>query len=202
MMTQPDQFNSSSNTRDLYGRTPTVAAIMDDEEKFMKLLQTGADPNLYSTVSYHGRFDMDWAVRMQAHQNLHLVAITPLHAAIIRGRKDLIDAAMSFGGNLTLPALGAASPGNNELFQTIDNFKRKHQGNAYIEIESIDSTDLWLESVFPSYPVHSKNPRVSNITDWICFLVRLCEDPSLAGSYSTDITQVTADELSQSLPDL
>lgn len=201
-MTHPDQFNLSSNSRDLYGRTPTVAAIMEDDERFMGMLQMGADPNLYSTVSFHGRFDMEWAVRMQACQNVNLIAITPLHAALIRGRTDFIDSAVSFGGNMTLPALGAVSPGNNEIFRTINNLKRKHQGNAYIEIEPMDSSDLWLESVFPSYSDQLKIPRVSNITGWIRFLVRLCEDPSLACYYSRDIIQVTADELSQSLPDL
>ena len=139
---------------------------------------------------------------MQTRQNVNLIAITPLHAALIRGRTDFIDAAVSFGGNLTLPALGAASPGNNEICQMIDNLKRKHQGNASIETEPMDSTDLWLESVFPSYSDQLKISSVSKITDWIRFLVRLCKDPSLACSYARDITQVPADELSQSLPDL
>jgi hypothetical protein len=201
-MTHANSPNSPLNQQDALGRTPLVTAIMASDEKFITMLRTGADPNRYSTVSFHGQFDMEWAVRQQACQNLNLIAITPLHAALIRGRADFIEAALSSGGNPDLPALGANSPPNENdgFFWFINHFKRKYGGmDSLIKIEPLDSNQEWLEQIFRSYCHNPQLPFTHNINDWISFATRLCEYPSLADSYPAHITHITSPAIIQAL---
>ncbi len=201
-MTPSDSLNSPLNQRDELGRTPLVSAIMLSDEKFITMLEAGADPNQYSTVSYHGQFDTCWAARHQACENLNLVAITPVHAAIIRGREDFLKAAMSAGGSPDLPALGTTySPDKNDSFYSfINHHKRKYgDSDAFIEIEPLDSHQEWLENIFRPYCHNLKLPFTHDINEWIRFMIRLCEDRSLANSYPEYIIHITSVDILQVL---
>ncbi len=108
--------DSAWNTRNSAGETPATNVVTRESSNLPFLLSAGASPNAYSGLS-PGLETFLWSNYLP--DDLKLLALTPLHAAIASRQVVLIEMLLDAGGNIRLPAFTLAEGRSLESCQRL-----------------------------------------------------------------------------------